>query len=319
VPPKTVTTSQQAYKPPKSTLRYPLRPPVLGDTVADGPTKAVDYVMFRRKRIAYDKKPNSKGYYGLNLPGNNVQFNFDDVSVYLAMPQSLQTSYNPGYRTQDLGVGGMLAAGVIDIDEKSTVEGIVDSLQTAARSALPQFANAQIAQIANSASGALGLAGSVDANALQQLTKGKIFNPYTEQLFSNMTFRSHQFSFKLFARDPDEAEEINKIVRYFKQGATPILNKDPNKFMEVPDKFDIKFVRMDPTMKTFRNSNEMHFKMFSSVCNGISVNYTPDGQYNAFKETAMGTMGPLQVPAIALTLSFLETRFVGQEDITRGY
>ena len=317
MPPK--TTSQQAYKPPKSTLRYPLRPPVLGDTVADGPTKAVDYVMFRRKRIDYTKKPNSKGYYGLNLPGNNVKFNFDDVSVYLAMPQSLQTSYNPGYRTQDLGVGGMLAAGVIDIDEKSSVDDIVDTLQKSARAALPQFANSAVAQIANSASGALGLAGSVDANALQQLTKGKIFNPYTEQLFSNMTFRSHQFSFKLFARDPDEAEEINKIVRYFKQGATPILNKDPNKFMEVPDKFDIKFVRMDPTMKTFRNSNEMHFKMFSSVCNGISVNYTPDGQYNAFKETAMGTTGPLQVPAIALTLSFLETRFIGQEDITRGY
>ena len=257
-----------------STLRYPLRPPVLGDTVADGPTKAVDYVMFRRKRIDYTKKPNSKGYYGLNLPGNNVKFNFDDVSVYLAMPQSLQTSYNPGYRTQDLGVGGMLAAGVIDIDEKSKVEDIVDTLQKSARSALPQFANTSaIAQIANSASGALGLAGSIDANALQQLTKGKIFNPYTEQLFSNMTFRSHQFSFKLFARDPDEAEEINKIVRYFKQGATPILNKDPNKFMEVPDKFDIKFVRMDPTMKTFRNSNEMHFKMFSSVCNGISELY----------------------------------------------
>tara|TARA_Y100000004_G_scaffold42429_2_gene46386 strand:+ start:2074 stop:2940 length:867 start_codon:yes stop_codon:yes gene_type:complete len=288
--------------------------------VADGPTKAVDYVMFRRKRINYDKKPNSKGYYGLNLPGNNVKFNFDDVSVYLAMPQSLQTSYNPGYRTQDLGVGGMVAAGVLDIDPKKTEVGdIVDTLQKAARAALPQFANAAVADIANSASGALGLAGSIDANALQQLTKGKIFNPYTEQLFSNMTFRSHQFSFKLFARDPDEAEEINKIVRYFKQGATPILNRDPNKFMEVPDKFDIKFVRMDPTMKTFRNSNEMHFKMFSSVCNGISVNYTPDGQYNAFKETAMGTTGPLQVPAIALTLSFLETRFIGQEDITRGY
>ena len=318
MPPK--TTSQQAYKPPKSTLRYPLRPPVLGDTVADGPTKAVDYVMFRRKRINYDKKPNSKGYYGLNLPGNNVKFNFDDVSVYLAMPQSLQTSYNPGYRTQDLGVGGMVAAGVLDIDPKKTEVGdIVDTLQKAARAALPQFANAAVADIANSASGALGLAGSIDANALQQLTKGKIFNPYTEQLFSNMTFRSHQFSFKLFARDPDEAEEINKIVRYFKQGATPILNRDPNKFMEVPDKFDIKFVRMDPTMKTFRNSNEMHFKMFSSVCNGISVNYTPDGQYNAFKETAMGTTGPLQVPAISLTLSFLETRFIGQEDITRGY
>ena len=99
--------------------------------------------MFRRKRIDYTKKPNSKGYYGLNLPGNNVKFNFDDVSVYLAMPQSLQTSYNPGYRTQDLGVGGMLAAGVIDIDEKSKVEDIVDTLQKSARSALPQFAGLQ--------------------------------------------------------------------------------------------------------------------------------------------------------------------------------
>ena len=124
--------------------------------------------MFRRKRIDYTKKPNSKGYYGLNLPGNNVKFNFDDVSVYLAMPQSLQTSYNPGYRTQDLGVGGMLASGAIDslgdVDKNTGVAEIVDTLQKAARAALPQFADASIAQIANSASGALGLAGSVDAN-----------------------------------------------------------------------------------------------------------------------------------------------------------
>ena len=196
-----------------STLRYPLRPPVLGDTVADGPTKTVDYVMFRRKRIDYKKKPNSKGYYGLNLPGNNVKFNFDDVSVYLAMPQSLQTSYNPGYRTQDLGVGGMLAAGVIDIDEKSKVEESSILYKNRQGRHFLNLLNSAKAQIANSASGALGLAGNIDANALQQLTKGKIFNPYTEQLFNNMTFRSHQFSFKLFARDPDEAEEINKIVR----------------------------------------------------------------------------------------------------------
>ena len=37
----------------------------------------------------------------------------------------------------------------------------------------------------------LGIGGNINANTIAQLAGGKVFNPYTEQLFSNMTFRSH--------------------------------------------------------------------------------------------------------------------------------
>ena len=313
-----------------STLRYPLRAPSsTGNKLVDGRTETVDYVRFVRKRVDYNAKRNDSNYYGLNLPNNNVAFEFNDQMVYLAMPQNLQTSYNPGYSSKDLGVGGMLAAGIVSEKDLGTPEGanttkLVADLQNAARSALPEFANAAVAQIANGASGALGLAGQIDSNSLMQLSKGKVFNPYTEQLFSNMTFRSHQFQFKMFARDKREAEEISKIIRYFKEGATPILGADANKFMEIPDKFDVKFCRLDPNSSKLEASNDMHFKMHTSVCNGVSVNYTPDGQYNAFKYANFSkdtdSEGiPLQVPAVTLSLSFLESRFVGQEDIIKGF
>ena len=36
-----------------------------------------------------------------------------------------------------------------------------------------------------------------------------------------MNFRNHNFSFKMFARDPQEAQTIEEIIHYFKAGAHP--------------------------------------------------------------------------------------------------
>jgi|TARA_B100000073_G_scaffold273115_1_gene232886 hypothetical protein len=316
-----------------STLRYPLEPPVIGNKVGDGPTQAIDYVMFRRKRIKYKKDGGSGNYNQLNLPGNDVSFDYNSTAVYLAMPPQLATSYNPAYTTQNLGVGGMAMAGISGITLKEAggegmqadLDSIVSTLQDAATGALPEVINSAKAQFANAASQMLGIGGNINANTIAQLAGGKVFNPYTEQLFNNMTFRSHAFNFKLFSRSPEEARENKMIIDYFKRGATPIINDSPNRFMEVPDKFDIKFVRMDPEKRQFSDDNELHFKIFTSVCAGVNVNYTPDGQYNAFAETSMGTSSEgdgapmMQVPAVTLSLTFLETRFIGQADVVRGY
>ena len=64
-------------------------------------------------------------------------------------------------------------------------------------------------------------------------------------------------------------------------------------------------------------TSSMHFKIHSSFCNNIGVNYTPDGQYTSFKSIRHG--GQIQVPVIALSLTFIETRLVSRQDITRGY
>ena len=301
--------------------RYPLNPPVTGNTAVENPTQMVDYVMFQRKRINYDDG-NGTNYYGLNVPNNKVAVENNKARIYIAMPQNLQTAYQPTYRKVDMGVMGMAMAEGLS---SSDLDGVVTALQQAATSTIPELTTGALAQTAQGAAQMLGLAGNADANALQALTQGKVFNPYSEQLFSNMQFRTHNFSFKMFARSERESQEINNIIKYLKQGSLPIYGDSdegrPARFFEVPDKFDIKFVRLSPDGKQLTSSEDLHYKIHTSVCTGIDVNYTPDGQYNAIKNVNLGTGNdkPLQVPVVTINCRFTETQLVTQQQIKEGF
>ena len=325
--------------------RYPKNPPATGNSSVENPTKNIDYVMFQRKRIQYDDQ-NGSAYYGLNIPNNSVQMNSNPDRVYIAMPQNLSTQYQPTYRQVDVGVAGMAAATGLGID---SFDKAAQALQTAASDALPEFAASTMMDIVGGASQFLGLAGTATANDILALSKGKVFNPYTEQLYSNMQFRNHMFSFKFFARDRDESKEINHIIKYLKKGALPIygtpgqgtgisgqgddadqlitdldnrLNSIGSaRFFEVPDKFDIKFIRLDPNGDGSTVSADLHHKVHTSVCTGIDVNYTPDGQYNAIYNAELGVTGgkPLQVPAVTVNCRFTETQLVTQGQIDEGF
>lgn len=58
---------------------------------------------------------------------------------------------------------------------------------------------------------------AVGANNLLTRSSGAIFNPNMELLFNNPQLRQFQFSFDLIAKSRGEAEEIKKIIRFFKQ------------------------------------------------------------------------------------------------------
>ena len=305
--------------------RYPLNPPSVGNSSVENPTKHVDYVMFQRKRIQYDDS-NDSNYYGLNIPNNNVAMEKNSNRVYIAMPQNLSTQYTPTYRQVDMGVTGMALAANLGADN---FKDAAEAIQKAAKDATPEFVTSTLNEIAKGAAGFLGLAGNASTNDMMAITKGKVFNPYTEQLFSNMQFRNHQFSFKFFSRNARESKEIKNIIDYLKQGALPIYgstdsdtNSNSARFYEVPDKYDIKFVRLDPTSGTFTaNSADLHYKIHTSVCTGIDVNYTPDGQYNAIKDSQLDVVNnaPLQVPAVTVNVRFTETQLVTQKQVQEGY
>ena len=87
-----------------------------------------------------------------------------------------------------MGVIGMGMA--MGLTSTADLDGVVEAFQTAANAAIPEIATGALSQVAQGAANALGLAGNVDANALQALTQGRVFNPYSEQLFSNMNFRT---------------------------------------------------------------------------------------------------------------------------------
>ena len=328
-------------------FRYPLTAPVDGGDNAplgDGATTAIDYIMFHRHRLSY--KTGDRSYYGRSFPETKSNFKYDNNRVYIAMPKTLQTSYQPQYTSIDLGVVGASAVAALggDISDTSKLAAIITS---AAQAALPEFSAGAISQLANGLSQAGGLAGGLNANAVQALTRGRVFNPFKEQIFQSMAFRQHTFDFKLVSRSEQEAREVKNIINYFKQGSVPatgaavnpnssqaaqeVTSKagtgseaaafsknfsslSTNRFFQVPDSFDIKFMRMSPDGSS-QNSN-LHFKIHASICTGIAVNYTPDGQYTSFTKISGEQV---QVPAINLGLQFTELKLVTQNDIDEGF
>ena len=209
--------------------RYPLKAPVPGSN--DNPdswggTEAIDYVRFRQYHMVFDDDGTgtggTKGFASETLGTANATKVYADnpAAVYINMPPNLQTSYNASYRKVDLGIIGAMTGAAVGANS-GDMDTLTEALQAAAAGASPEFLNSAIAGAATGVSGALGLAGSIGANELEALTRGRVFNPYQEQIFSNMNFRSHNFNFKMFARNQQEGQTIEEIIHYFKAGTHP--------------------------------------------------------------------------------------------------
>lgn len=349
-------------------FKYPLKAPVEGDFLdsADAPTGRIDYLKIQRFRINHEASEG--GYGGSNLPGNTQQTVVDPDVVYLAMPQSISVAYQADYSAINMGLAGVLGAGfAAAIGGGSDAAQLTAQIQSAATAALPEIAYNKGAKII-SAANELGLETGITGAALQQLVKGRIMNPFTEQIFNGVQFRNHQFTIKMFARNKKEAEEILRIIKYLKKGSMPILGdaeqkeidqlkaselgkgldkpaeekstatkatqapptiNTTGKFLKIPDRFQLDFVRLDSA--TAKISRVDHYKFQPCVCTNVTVNYTPDGQYVSFKDgianlssgadTTSTDKGATQllVPAVELGLSFAETRFVTQADIDAGF
>ena len=315
--------------------RYPLQAPEErgSASTADGATEAIDYACFQRTSIKYD----DKGFRGYSLPSSNsAKRRLDPDRVYLAMPKGLQTSYRPSYRQIDLGVVGVAAVQALNAGQDT--ESISKIIQQGANAAMPEVISSTLAQTASSLAQVGGLQGGLDSNSLQALTRGRVFNPFKENIFTGMNFREHTFNFKLLARSAQEAKEMQSILNYFKEGSVPNIGSSDdqrgtkkiegltrslsgNRFFTVPDSFNIKFIRLRPDGSADAEGNKdfMHFKIHPSVCTGIIVNYTPDGQYTSFKSPDGDASKSIQVPALNLTLSFTETKLITTVDINQGF
>ena len=211
-----------------SILRYPYRLPVAGKDVhgVEGATGSVDYLRINKFAINFEKAP--LGYGGSNLPGGTQNVIPDKQTIYLAMPSAISASYAANYSTVDVGQAGVAAlqaAGTQmgDGDGKSKAEGTQQAIQTAASSMFPEIAFNKGAYLGASIMNNVRLNTQLDGKSAMALTKGKIMNPFTEQVFNGVSFRNHSFSWKMFARNKKEAEQIIKIIQYMKTGMLPAL------------------------------------------------------------------------------------------------
>ena len=220
-----------------SVHRYPLKRPSEGrsrydeEGLIEGATEAVDYLMIRRERFEYDDK-NVPAFYSRRTPGStSSKIKEHKDRVYIAMPPQIATSYTPAFRRADIGVGGVAALGMMAAGDDFTE--MAKSLQSGAKAAIPEFSTAAVLSMINATNQFVGLQGQLDLNSIKNLQSGQIFNPYSEQIFQGVGFRTHNFAFKFYARSRRESEEIRRIINYIKVGSLPRIRSG---------EFDEKFI-----------------------------------------------------------------------------
>jgi hypothetical protein len=122
-------------------------------------------------------------------------------------------------------------------------------------------------------------ASATNTNQVLQRTSGLVINQNLELLFGGPTLRPFSFTFKMSAREKGEAEEIRSIIRFFKQGMSPIRTQS-SLFLKTPHTFQIQY----------RHKNEEHKflnKFKECALTSFSVNYTPEGQYATYTDGVM--------------------------------
>jgi hypothetical protein len=110
-------------------------------------------------------------------------------------------------------------------------------------------------------------------------TQGAVTNPNMELLFNGPQLRPFNFTFKLSPRSKKESESIRSIIRFFKQGMSPIRTKS-NLFLKAPHTFQIQYLHKKEEHKFINKIKECALLSFV-------VNYTPEGNYATFTDGAM--------------------------------
>jgi len=142
----------------------------------------------------------------------------------------------------------------------------------------------------------------------QLLTRqtGAIINPNIELLFNSPQLREFNFDFTLAPREQKEAEEVIKIIRFFKQGMAPI--RDTSRlFLKSPHTFQVEFLKR---VGGSSQSNPFIGKKKECALTNVSVDYTPNGTYSTYDDGVM--------TAYKMTLTFKELEAVYNDDYDKG-
>ena len=238
------------------------------------------------------------------------QFGFEDRetkgrsigSVILPIPAGIGDAQAVSWGGNSMNaVQAAIAQAALDAITKGPGEG-VDSLLNSAEKVAGNSGEASKAlanTLAGMASGQQGLL---------TRTSGAILNPNLDLLFQAPTLRPFNFNFSLSPRDPKEAEVVMKIIRFFKQGMSPIRSKS-NLFLKSPHTFQLQYL-----LREGRRSREHPFinKFKECALQSFGVQYTPTGNYSTFSDGVMTQYN------ISMTFTELEPVFnddYGDQDL----
>ena len=187
--------------------------------------------------------------------------------ISLHIPQSPQAKYGANYENESIGtLLGALATsegvGVIDAFQKQASQGNIQEL--IARGLV------DAATIPKE----LGL-GNLNFGGLARAASKKVRNPYQEQIFKTMNFRSFAFQYKFAPRNKEELQQVMEIIDLFKYHMHPEKAND-GAFFVFPSVFDIEY-----RYKGERNGYVN--RIATSVLTDLSVDYGSEGVFTTFR------------------------------------
>lgn len=232
-------------------------------------------------------------------------------AICLPMPAKVIANYTAGYNQTDatgalgatimsaLGRHGLPDAETLAVAIAPTVAGVVVKTGTNLLSNVPGVGK-PLAEVIDT---------NFNANTISQLVSklsGRVINKRQEQLFSNMEFRAHQFTYLFIPRTETESNKITEIIMTFKRHMHPELSEGTGASLLItPAEFDIEF-------RYGMEENTVLSRVATCALKGFDVNYTAIGEFVAFE----GTKNPV---AISIDMTFIEMEPLTRAMIEKGY
>lgn len=271
-------------------------------------------------------------------------------TIFLYVPQQLSETFQSSYNEASIG---MLGAGALNaMNQRGNTASMAQEIKEAANGLKPEVALSRMASAITAVAQIAGTGGSIDANGISALNKGAILNPYKELIYQGTAFRSHSFNFKLIARSLEDAETIHEIVLALKKAMHPGVagigadeqfgpNADgtqnqqqttqgtatgkfdmgdsitSERWLLLPDFFKLELVRVQSDVAGAQPLEKVITFPVFCVLSGMTVNYTPDGQYNPIK-LGEDTTQDRGVIALDLSLTFQETAMLTKVNFKNG-
>jgi hypothetical protein len=224
-------------------------------------------------------------------------------AVALYMPPAIKVNYSVVNGPTELGLGGLAAK---TFAETTTASGTQDQI-AAFLTGAGGFALDAAKKLGVGAAEAVGLG---DVSGAITKISGFAENPFSEVVFEKVNHRQFNYTFNLQARNKDEVEDIDKIIKLFKFHMHPELENDVSggRYFKVPSEFEIHYAYQGQI-------NNYLNKISRCVLTDVTVDYGGD-QFSTFRQFDDQGAAPVNV---SLTLAFTETEIMTKQMIAEGY
>jgi len=222
--------------------------------------------------------------------------------VALYMPPGIKSSYSADTGHQDLGLAGQMAGTVSRAMASPNTEGMVSEF-------LKGIGGGMLTAARKLAIGVGEMAGLGDISGAITKVTATAENNFSEAVFEKINPRQFSYTFSLIARNNQEAQTIQKIIKFFKFHMHPEIDgATGGRYFRVPSEFEIHYAYND------QKNNYLH-ELSRCVCNSVEVDYGGDN-FQTFRQFDNEGAAPVN---ISLALTFTETTILTKREIVDGY